>query len=117
MDHNLFLHEHRRLQVGVRARRYRRQQVQYSHHTPVHVSQLEASGGISNAYSIPDSLAAALQFFMYGGFTPADGIFAALTSRGMLGALMSSPRRYSRQWLPRWSGHAAWDADQGAGRY
>jgi len=34
------------------------------------------------------SLAAALQSFMYGAFTPAGGIFATLTSMAMLGALM-----------------------------
>jgi len=31
------------------------------------------------------SLAAAFQSWMYGGFTPAAGIFATLTSVGMLG--------------------------------
>ncbi|KAG6001975.1 hypothetical protein E4U21_003588 [Claviceps maximensis] len=34
------------------------------------------------------TLAAAFQSYMYGGFTPAGGIFATLTSIGMLGALM-----------------------------
>lgn len=34
------------------------------------------------------SLAAAFQSFMYGGFTPAGGIFATLTSMAMLGTLM-----------------------------
>ena len=42
----------------------------------------------SYAYSVPGSLAAAFQSFMYAGFTPAGGIFATLTSMGMLGALM-----------------------------
>jgi hypothetical protein len=31
------------------------------------------------------SLAAAFQSWMYGGFTPAAGVFATLTSVGMLG--------------------------------
>lgn len=34
------------------------------------------------------TLAAAFQSFAYGGFTPAGGIFATLTSMGMLGFLM-----------------------------
>jgi hypothetical protein len=34
------------------------------------------------------SLAAAFQSWMYGGFTPAAGIFATLTSVGMLGLAM-----------------------------
>ncbi|CAG8071951.1 unnamed protein product [Penicillium salamii] len=34
------------------------------------------------------SLAAGFQSFMYGGFTPAGGIFATLTSMAMLGTLM-----------------------------
>lgn len=34
------------------------------------------------------SLAAAFQSFMYGGLTPASGIFATLTSMAMLGILM-----------------------------
>jgi hypothetical protein len=34
------------------------------------------------------SLAAGFQSFMYGGFTPAGGIFATLTSMAMLGMLM-----------------------------
>jgi hypothetical protein len=33
------------------------------------------------------SLAAAFQAFMYGGFTPAGGIFATLTSMAMIGKL------------------------------
>ncbi|CRL29541.1 unnamed protein product [Penicillium camemberti] len=37
---------------------------------------------------IAGSLAAAFQSFMYGGFTPAGGIFATLTSMAMLGTLM-----------------------------
>ncbi|KAK3353702.1 hypothetical protein B0T25DRAFT_568891 [Lasiosphaeria hispida] len=37
---------------------------------------------------IGGSLAAALQSYMYGGFTPAGGIFATLTSMAMLGALV-----------------------------
>lgn len=36
----------------------------------------------------PGSLAAGFQAFMYGGFTPAGGVFATLTSMVMLGALM-----------------------------
>ncbi|KAG0647315.1 hypothetical protein D0Z07_6907 [Hyphodiscus hymeniophilus] len=38
------------------------------------------SGGV-----LSGSLAAAFQSWMYGGFTPAAGIFATLTSVGMLG--------------------------------
>ena len=34
------------------------------------------------------TLAAAFQSWAYGGFTPAGGIFATLTSMGMLGTLM-----------------------------
>ncbi len=34
------------------------------------------------------SLAAAFQSWMYGGFTPAGGVFATLTSVGMLGVAM-----------------------------
>lgn len=34
------------------------------------------------------SLAAGFQGWMYGGFTPAAGLFATLTSMGMLGLLM-----------------------------
>lgn len=34
------------------------------------------------------SLAAAFQSWMYGGFTPAGGIFATLTSMAMLGLLV-----------------------------
>lgn len=34
------------------------------------------------------TLAAAFQSWMYGGFTPAGGIFATLTSVAMLGFLM-----------------------------
>ncbi|KAJ5225382.1 hypothetical protein N7468_006607 [Penicillium chermesinum] len=41
------------------------------------------SGGI-----VVGSLAAAFQSFMYGGFTPAGGIFATLTSMAMLGTFL-----------------------------
>lgn len=34
------------------------------------------------------SVAAGFQSWMYGGFTPAAGVFATLTSVGMLGLLM-----------------------------
>lgn len=34
------------------------------------------------------TLAAAFQSWMYGGFTPAGGIFATLTSMAMLGTMM-----------------------------
>ncbi|KZL70504.1 hypothetical protein CT0861_09590 [Colletotrichum tofieldiae] len=34
------------------------------------------------------TLAAAFQSFMYGGFTPAGGVFATLTSMAMLGTMM-----------------------------
>ncbi|RYP11179.1 hypothetical protein DL765_007866 [Monosporascus sp. GIB2] len=37
--------------------------------------------------SLPRSLAAAFQSSMYGGFTSAGGLFATLTSLGMLGFL------------------------------
>ncbi|KAJ5946435.1 hypothetical protein N7454_003274 [Penicillium verhagenii] len=37
---------------------------------------------------VPGSLAAAFQSWMYGGFTPAGGIFATLTSMAMLGLLV-----------------------------
>ena len=40
----------------------------------------------SNKYTA--TLAAAFQSWAYGGFTPAGGIFATLTSMGMLGTLM-----------------------------
>ena len=38
--------------------------------------------------ALKGSLAAAFQSYMYGGFTPAGGIFATLTSMAMLGILM-----------------------------
>lgn len=38
--------------------------------------------------AISGSLAAAFQSFMYGAFTPAGGIFATLTSMGMMGTIM-----------------------------
>lgn len=37
---------------------------------------------------MPGSLAAVFQSYMYGAFTPAGGIFATLTSMGMMGTLM-----------------------------
>ncbi|UNI18287.1 hypothetical protein JDV02_004564 [Purpureocillium takamizusanense] len=37
---------------------------------------------------VAGTLAAAFQSYMYGGFTPAGGIFATLTSMAMLGTLM-----------------------------
>ncbi|KAF3760208.1 hypothetical protein M406DRAFT_358542 [Cryphonectria parasitica EP155] len=37
---------------------------------------------------IAGSAAAAFQSFMYGGFTPAGGLFATLTSMAMVGTLM-----------------------------
>lgn len=42
---------------------------------------------ISNPSTI-GTLAAAFQSFAYGGLTPAGGIFATLTSMGMLGVMM-----------------------------
>ncbi|XPS75412.1 hypothetical protein M3J09_007499 [Ascochyta lentis] len=39
---------------------------------------------------IPGSLAGAFQALMYGGFTPAGGVFATLTSMAMLGTLARS---------------------------
>ncbi|PYH94032.1 hypothetical protein BO71DRAFT_399203 [Aspergillus ellipticus CBS 707.79] len=44
--------------------------------------------GFGPAGVVAGSLAAAFQSFMYGGFTPAGGIFATLTSMAMLGTLM-----------------------------
>ncbi|KAK6522622.1 hypothetical protein TWF281_002059 [Arthrobotrys megalospora] len=44
--------------------------------------------GFGPAGIIGGSLAAAFQGWMYGGFTPAAGIFATLTSLGMLGMLV-----------------------------
>lgn len=44
-------------------------------------------GRMSDSH-VTGTLAAAFQFFAYGGFTPAGGIFATLTSMGMLGFLM-----------------------------
>jgi hypothetical protein len=41
----------------------------------------------ANLFVSIGSLAAAFQAFMYGGFTPAGGIFATLTSMAMLGTL------------------------------
>ena len=38
--------------------------------------------------AITGSLATAFQSFMYGAFTPAGGIFAILTSMGMMGTLV-----------------------------
>ncbi|KAI2778276.1 hypothetical protein F4815DRAFT_447420 [Daldinia loculata] len=43
--------------------------------------------GFGPAGVIPGSIAAAFQSAMYGGFTPAGGIFASLTSLAMLGLL------------------------------
>jgi hypothetical protein len=37
---------------------------------------------------VAGSTAAGFQAWMYGGFTPAAGIFATLTSLGMLGLMM-----------------------------
>ncbi|KAL1983495.1 hypothetical protein VTN96DRAFT_10316 [Rasamsonia emersonii] len=44
--------------------------------------------GFGPAGIVAGSLAAAFQSLMYGGFTPAGGIFATLTSMAMLGTLM-----------------------------
>lgn len=44
--------------------------------------------GFGPAGIIIGSLAAGFQSWMYGGFTPAAGIFATLTSLGMLGCFM-----------------------------
>jgi hypothetical protein len=41
----------------------------------------------TNSFVTIGSLAAAFQALMYGGFTPAGGIFATLTSMAMLGTL------------------------------
>lgn len=40
------------------------------------------------SYDATGSVAAAFQSLVYGGFTPAAGIFATLTSVAMLGLLM-----------------------------
>ncbi|KAI1480934.1 hypothetical protein K445DRAFT_27658 [Daldinia sp. EC12] len=47
---------------------------------------LGLSLGFGPAGVIAGSLAAAFQSAMYGGFTPAGGIFASLTSLAMLGS-------------------------------
>ncbi|KAK3294640.1 uncharacterized protein B0H64DRAFT_191615 [Chaetomium fimeti] len=44
--------------------------------------------GFGPAGVVAGSIAAGFQSFMYAGFTPAAGIFATLTSMGMLGVLM-----------------------------
>ncbi|OCK94082.1 uncharacterized protein K441DRAFT_612245 [Cenococcum geophilum 1.58] len=44
--------------------------------------------GFGRGGIIAASLAAGFQSLMYGGFTPAGGMFATLTSMGMLGTLM-----------------------------
>ncbi|KAH6856415.1 hypothetical protein B0I37DRAFT_367334 [Chaetomium sp. MPI-CAGE-AT-0009] len=44
--------------------------------------------GFGPAGVVAGSAAAAFQSYMYGGFTPAAGIFATLTSMGMLGVLV-----------------------------
>ncbi|KAL2802652.1 hypothetical protein BJX63DRAFT_414522 [Aspergillus granulosus] len=44
--------------------------------------------GFGPAGVVAGSIAAWFQSFMYGGFTPAGGIFATLTSMAMLGVLM-----------------------------
>ncbi|PLB44165.1 hypothetical protein P170DRAFT_440511 [Aspergillus steynii IBT 23096] len=46
--------------------------------------------GFGPAGIVSGSLAAAFQSWMYGGFTPAGGIFATLTSMAMLGLLVPS---------------------------
>ncbi|PHH78203.1 hypothetical protein CDD80_7225 [Ophiocordyceps camponoti-rufipedis] len=46
----------------------------------------DASAG--NAYGEAGSMAAAFQSAVYGGLTPAAGVFATLTSMGMTGALL-----------------------------
>lgn len=46
---------------------------------------------ITESYKLTDSTGSAAAYFqswMYGGFTPAGGIFATLTSMAMLGTLM-----------------------------
>ncbi|KAH9909510.1 hypothetical protein F4778DRAFT_711734 [Xylariomycetidae sp. FL2044] len=43
--------------------------------------------GFGPAGVLPGSLAAAFQSAMYGGFTPAGGLFATLTSLAMVGLL------------------------------
>lgn len=42
----------------------------------------------SSTVATSGTLAAAFQSWMYGGFTPAGGLFAVFTSMGMLGILM-----------------------------
>ncbi|KAJ5771683.1 hypothetical protein N7520_002212 [Penicillium odoratum] len=46
--------------------------------------------GFGPAGIVPGSLAAGFQSYMYGGFTPAGGIFATLTSMAMIGVFMPS---------------------------
>lgn len=51
------------------------------------VMSLEVSNKLMSML-IPGFLAAAFQSCMYGAFTPAGGIFAILTSMGMMGTWM-----------------------------
>lgn len=43
---------------------------------------------LANFFPLKGTLAAAFQSAVYGGFVPAGGLFATLTSMGMLGTLM-----------------------------
>ncbi|KAL4872255.1 hypothetical protein BDV12DRAFT_193701 [Aspergillus spectabilis] len=51
------------------------------------VMLLILSLGFGPGGSVAASLATTFQSYLYGGFTPAGGIFAALTSMAMLGTL------------------------------
>lgn len=48
---------------------------------------MDRNCGVRWANRHQGTLAAAFQSYMYGGFTPAGGIFATLTSMAMLGTL------------------------------
>ncbi|KAF4594737.1 putative transmembrane protein [Ophiocordyceps camponoti-floridani] len=49
---------------------------------------LSAALGFGSSGVVAGSMAAAFQSAVYGGFTPAAGVFAALTSMGMTGTLL-----------------------------
>jgi hypothetical protein len=51
------------------------------------VSRLASTVALTMADDPQGSLAAAIQAWAYGAFTPAGGIFATLTSLGMVGIL------------------------------
>ncbi|KAI1493110.1 hypothetical protein F5X96DRAFT_623697 [Biscogniauxia mediterranea] len=66
------------------------------------------------------SLAAAFQSYMYGGFTPAGGVFATLTSMAMLGRLMPAATLAAAVAATVvavlvWAGGSGMDGDGGGG--